>query len=130
MKNLGGFNMRLVVFADSSSIITNILVENLLHYVIKNGLLERENILVVDTYEMPYKKLLRRVISYLVKCIFCSEYSFKYEYVKLLSKNVYTICKNFNVKIIHVRNINESDFISMIEGLTIDGFSFRMPSDI
>lgn len=108
----------LVIFADSSSIISNILVEELLRYIFNVNLFKKEKLLVVDTYKNPYKNIFKRTIIYLVKCIFnYSDYPCSYKYIKLLSINIYSICKKYGIKVIHVPNINEPSFIRIINNL-------------
>jgi methionyl-tRNA formyltransferase len=108
---------RLLIFGDSSSIITNILVEKTLHLIdVKNDI---ELSGVVDTAivePIPKIKRLLKVCAFIIaKWLFNPQENLSIK--GYVINNLYDICKKFNVKVIvpSKRDINALEFVNFLK---------------
>jgi len=110
--------MKLILFADSRSFISNILLEKLLSELDHRF----ELLFVVDTNKRPnmvqnkYSILVREFI----KKIFNPDYKIRYE--SYFTQTIYDICKKYNIKCIVPQNynINDKSFIEEVKSYNPD----------
>jgi methionyl-tRNA formyltransferase len=109
---------RLVIFVDSSSFISNILVDSVFSKIKTNS--ELNLILVVDTNKKApsHLNIYKFFAIELIKLIFnLYEYKPPFNYVKILSKNIYHICNKNNIKIVKPNDINDPEFLVFLKQL-------------
>jgi len=110
---------KLVVFADSSSFISNILLDSVISKLKTNRYLDL--ILVVDTNNKNpaiSSSIYKFFVIEFVKWIFnIREYKPRFNYAKILSKNIYDICYKNNIRIVKPSNINDPEFLMFLKQL-------------
>ncbi len=109
-----------IVFGDSNSYITNILLRSLLEI---NAKYKYFDILfVVDTQKRPIpflKKILKIFIIHAIKIIFNKKYrNLSYiQSLRFLLTDLYKISKKYKVKVMHIPNINSKEFLEILESV-------------
>jgi methionyl-tRNA formyltransferase len=107
---------RCIIFGDSNSLITNILLDSFLN--LNKKYKQFEIICIVDTQKnYKPKSFLKLFAIIIIKALFNKKYrSFSFlKYHKYLFTDLYKISKKYRIRVVYPSSINSEEFLSFIE---------------